>query len=167
MNAMLRSTISMTGDRKPYLKLKMGRKVKRMPCIPDSYMQLSSFVKSTIPPFNEGKDFNLTYFDDELEAISIADQSDYEAFLSFVEDENVRIPKIILTEVSEEMPTFESATAEMNRTMCVSYIGDSEMERPRSMVQTPRGPGDSVYSQAQEANLHMAAKLQEMQDMVA
>ena len=75
--------------------------------MPDSYEQLSGFIESTIPPFSQGTGYNLTYFDEELEAISIEDQSDYDAFMAFAENGN--IPKIILTDENEDAPTFEMA----------------------------------------------------------
>ena len=86
----------MSDDKKSYLKLKMGRKVKRLPSIPDQYSTLESYIKDSIPPFNQGVEYNLTYFDDENEAITISDDSDYEAFLSYIEEEQIWIPKLLL-----------------------------------------------------------------------
>jgi len=60
-----------------FIKLKYKNEVKRLPQIPKNYEELHSFVKSKISPFKEGQPFNLYYFDDENESITISDECDY------------------------------------------------------------------------------------------
>ncbi len=136
MESLLKSNLteSVGGGKRPCLKLKLGPKVKRLPYIPKSYQELADFIKEKIPVPEGSQGISLTYFDDEMEAISISDDTDYESFLHFVIDEGIKIPKLILTGDKEPFPSYEDAVSEANRTMCVSWIGDSEMQRP------PTGP---------------------------
>lgn len=113
----------------PVLKLKHGNKVKRLPILPKSYDELHNFILTHVPPFNEGTDFTLHYFDDERECITISDQVDYESFLIFNAEEGIKIPKLLICSDEDDPLTYEAANSELNRTMCVSYIGDSEFER--------------------------------------
>ena len=49
----------------------------------------------------------------------------------------------------------------MNRTMCVSYIRNSEFERPKSMVETPwESSGPFTYQANQELNLSKLHQLE-------
>ena len=66
----------------------------------------------------------------------MSDEVDYESFLQFCVDEQVPIPKLILTSGSEPLPVFD----DQNTTMCVSWIRDSEMNpknNPFRVEETP------------------------------
>ena len=127
MEQLLKSNLaeSINLNKKQCLKLKIGNKVKRLPYLPKKYEELCTFVESKVPPFSEGEAYNMAYFDEELEAISIQDETDYESFIIFVEDEQIRVPKIFLTQENEEMMSYEDAYSALNRTMYVSNVNDS------------------------------------------
>jgi hypothetical protein len=129
MDSLLKSNISESGFKRPCLKLKQGSKVKRLPYIPKTYKELALFIEERMPPFSEGEEFTLTYFDDENESITISDEIDYESFMIFVAEEGIKIPKLILSAESDPPMTYEEAVADANRTMCVSWMADSEMPR--------------------------------------
>ena len=135
MEQLLKSNLSesISLQKRRCLKLKIGTKVKRLPSIPSKFEELCTYIEDKVPPFSEGEPYNMAYFDEEQEAISIQDDSDYESFMMFVEDEQIKIPKIFLMEESEEMLSFEEAYSACNRTMCVSWVKDSEMVRPPNL----------------------------------
>lgn len=84
--------------------------------------------------FKEGAGFNLYYFDDENESITISDECDYQSFLIFQAQQDVKIPKIFAWREDEDPLSYEQAFGDLNRTMTVSYIGDSEYwDFPRQM----------------------------------
>lgn len=114
----------------PILKLKHGNKVKRLPFLPKSYDELFWFISTNVPPFSEGTNFTLFYFDDEKECITISDAVDYESFMIFNAEEGIKIPKLFILGEGEGALSYEQANSDLNRTMCVSYIGESEYENP-------------------------------------
>lgn len=74
----------------------------------------------------KGIEFCLYYFDDESECITISDETDYQSFLIFNLQMGLKIPKVYVRAKEEEPLSFEDAQADLNRTMSISYIGDSE-----------------------------------------
>jgi len=79
----------------------------------------------------------LNYFDDEKECITISDEIDYESFLIFCAEEGIKIPKLLITAEGEAAMSYEQSVSELNWTMCVSYIGDSEIGEESRPVEIP------------------------------
>lgn len=115
------------GPKTSCLKLKFGSKVKWIPYVPKTIEEVFNFIEKSVPPYNNGEQFQLLYFDDEKDCISVQDQLDYESFLSFSLDSGFS-PKLFIVDADDETFTYEWANSDLNRTMVMSYIGDSEMK---------------------------------------
>ena len=128
-----------------FLKLKIGTKVKRLPFIPETYSALAEFVATKLDKPESGGDWHITYFDDEVEAVSVSDEMDYQSFLMWSHEAEVRVPKLWLTGSNDAPPSYEDAVSDANRTMCVSWVGDSEIKRPSNMPVIPPLQSSRVF----------------------